>query len=90
MKEYSRVVVERYGLDPHTDTALLAATMGLVEEAGEVAGLINHRYFRNQPYRREQLVEEMGDLFFYYTLLCEASQITLAEIIQHNQQKVRS
>ena len=68
--------------------------LGLVNEAGEVAGKIKkiHRDYDGlitDEYRKE-LAKEMGDVLWYLSALCEKFNLTLEEIAQMNIDKLYS
>ena len=68
--------------------------LGLVNEAGEVAGKIKklHRDFDGKitdDYRKE-IGKEMGDVLWYLSALCEKFNLTLEEIAQGNIDKLYS
>jgi NTP pyrophosphatase (non-canonical NTP hydrolase) len=68
--------------------------LGLVNEAGEVAGKIKkiHRDYAGEitnEYRKE-LAKEMGDVLWYLSALCEKFDLTLENIAQMNIDKLYS
>ncbi|MBT4870518.1 MAG: nucleoside triphosphate pyrophosphohydrolase family protein [Candidatus Diapherotrites archaeon] len=68
--------------------------LGLVNEAGEVAGKIKklHRDFDGKmtdDYRKE-IAKEMGDVLWYLSALCDKFDLNLAEIAQANIDKLYS
>jgi len=68
--------------------------LGLVNEAGEVAGKIKkiHRDYDGEvteEYRKE-LAKEMGDVLWYLSALCNKFNLTLEEIAQGNIDKLYS
>ena len=68
--------------------------LGLVNEAGEVAGKIKklHRDFDGEvtdDYRKE-LGKEMGDVLWYLSALCEKFDLKLEDIAQGNIDKLYS
>ena len=66
--------------------------LGLVEEAGEVAGIFK-RIYRNferdrSHITKEHLIEELGDVLWYLTALCDSYGITLEDIYEKNVKKL--
>lgn len=66
--------------------------LGLVEEAGEVAGLMK-RVHRNLPKDRERatrenFIDEMGDVLWYLTACCFIHKTSLEEVWEHNKKKL--
>lgn len=67
--------------------------LGLVEEAGEVAGLMK-RVLRDFPKDRkratpEHFIEEMGDVLWYLTACCIVSGTSLDELWEYNLKKLK-
>ena len=69
---------------------LVLAAMGLCGEAGEVSELIKKHQFHGKPLDHDKLVLEMGDVFWYFTLLCVQMGIPLTSIIHANIDKLRA
>lgn len=66
--------------------------MGLAEETGEVLGIAK-REKRNFPNdvrytSRDHMVEELGDVLWYLTAVCDSYGITLNEIWEENKKKL--
>jgi NTP pyrophosphatase (non-canonical NTP hydrolase) len=67
--------------------------LGLVSEAGEVAGVWK-RVLRQDPtntdseYVKEQMLQELGDVLWYVTALCLQNNISLEELILINTEKL--
>ena len=72
----------------HTDHAIVYPTLGLVNEAGEVAGKIK-KIFRDkdgvisEP-DREALKSELGDVLWYLTQICTELDLSLEEVAAQN------
>lgn len=62
----------------------LHAAVGISGEAGEVLDMIKKTWIYGKPLDREKLVEEMGDILFYYFALMAQHGITLEEIADVN------
>jgi len=69
--------------------------LGLVSEAGEVAGKIK-KILRDQngqmllPENREAISKEIGDVLWYIAALCSDLDIDLDEVAQENLNKLNS
>ena len=69
-------------------------TMGLCEEAGEVAALRkrelrrNFRDVKTMMHIRDKYVEELGDVLWYLTACCVVNNIPLEEVWQANVAKL--
>jgi NTP pyrophosphatase (non-canonical NTP hydrolase) len=74
--------------------AIVYPTLGLVNEAGEVAGKIK-KIFRDKQGQitdedREALKSELGDVLWYLTQICTELDLTLEEVAEHNITKLFS
>jgi NTP pyrophosphatase (non-canonical NTP hydrolase) len=64
--------------------------LGLVEEAGEVAGAVKKHVHHGRPLHttRVKVLEEVGDTLWYLTRTLRAYGWTLEEALVHNEQKL--
>lgn len=72
----------------HTDHPIVYPTLGLVNEAGEVAGKVK-KIFRDKEGAisnedRESLKYELGDVLWYLTQICTELDLTLEEVAAAN------
>jgi NTP pyrophosphatase (non-canonical NTP hydrolase) len=88
-QEYTSEVLGTYaGADTVIDQLNLGA-LGLAGESGEVVDQIKKCLFQGHEIDRLKMVDELGDVLWYYTLICKAMGITLQEVMQHNVAKLR-
>lgn len=78
----------------HTDHAIVYPTLGLANEAGEVAGKVK-KIFRDRngiisEADREALKGELGDVLWYLTQICTELDLTLEEVAEANLTKLFS
>lgn len=78
----------------HTDHPIVYPTLGLANEAGEVAGKIK-KIFRDKAgvigeTEREALKQELGDVLWYFTQICTELDLTLEEVAEANIVKLAS
>ncbi len=71
---------------------LLYTTLGLVSEAGEVAGKVK-KIIRDDesvisPERHEQLIDELGDVLWYCAMIADELNITLGYAAERNISKL--
>lgn len=76
------------------DSPIVYPTLGLVNEAGEVAGKIK-KIFRDKGGNisaedREALKYELGDVLWYLTQICTELDLTLQEVATANIEKLFS
>ena len=75
-----------------TDHAIVYPTLGLVNEAGEVAGKIK-KIFRDKggvisEDDRAALKDELGDVLWYLTQICTELKLPLEEVAAQNVSKL--
>ena len=74
------------------DDPIVYPTLGLVNEAGEVAGKIK-KIFRDKngmigEKERADLKSELGDVLWYLAQICTQLDLTLAEVAEYNLEKL--
>ena len=67
---------------------ILHATIGLNEEAGEVAGLAKKQYCRNREIDDDRWVGELGDVLWYLVAVATLKGISLEQVWEHNCEKL--
>jgi NTP pyrophosphatase (non-canonical NTP hydrolase) len=77
-----------------TDHPIVYPTLGLANEAGEVAGKIK-KIFRDKggvigEAERAALKDELGDVLWYLAQLCTELELTLEEVAAANLEKLAS
>lgn len=68
--------------------ALTLGSMGLTGEAGEVSEMIKKNVFYDKPIDKTKMVEEMGDLLWYFTHLLITFDLSMKEVEQANMDKL--
>lgn len=66
---------------------LAGAALGLVCEAGEAGDVIKKYLFQGHELNADHLMEELGDTFFYMTVIMQVMGLTLTDVITANQKK---
>lgn len=64
--------------------------MGLAFEAGEVGDLGKKYILHGKPVDRDKLKEEMGDVLWYFALLCQYYDFDFGDILSKNQEKLEA
>jgi NTP pyrophosphatase (non-canonical NTP hydrolase) len=91
---YIEEVLRIYHVSPsHFDSAewqtqVTLGALGLAGEAGEVANIVKKAVFHGKTLDRERLRDELGDVFWYFALLCDGANLSLQEIIETNNRKM--
>jgi NTP pyrophosphatase (non-canonical NTP hydrolase) len=71
------------------DEAIEYLTLGLLSEAGEVAGKIKKKIRDGEPADyREQLSAELGDVFWYLAVLTDRLGLNLSDVAFENMSKL--
>ena len=78
----------------HTDHPIVYPTLGLVNEAGELAGKVK-KIFRDKDgvisaEDREALRGELGDVLWYLAQICTELDLSLSEVAEANLHKLYS
>lgn len=78
----------------HTNHPIVYPTLGLANEAGELAGKIK-KIFRDKngvigDEDREALKQELGDVAWYWTQICTELNLTIEEVLEANIEKLAS
>lgn len=79
---------------PEIGHAVIYPTLGLANEAGEVAGKVK-KIFRDKggvigEAEREALKGELGDVLWYLAQVCTELGLSLDEVAEHNIEKLYS
>lgn len=91
-EEVTRQLIRDYSTTSLREVTSIC-TLGLAEEAGEVAGLLK-RELRNYPQDRERATpehytEELGDVLWYLAACCEVFHISLEDVWRTNIEKLK-
>lgn len=62
-------------------------TLGLVSEAGEVAGKWK-KLIRDGKFDEDAFLAEIGDVLWYTTMLCSSAGVSLEELAERNYKKL--
>lgn len=93
LDDYQRLSRKTWSLI-RTDHAIVYPTLGLANEAGEVAGKVK-KIFRDRngeigAAEREALKQELGDVLWYLAQICTELDLTLSEVASANLTKLLS
>lgn len=83
----SEEVIQRLS-DPKV-VRLLHAAMGLTTEAGELVDMLKKHIFYGKPLDEVNVIEELGDSFWYAAIAIDVVQTTLDEVMTRNVAKLR-
>lgn len=76
-------------IQPHTNNKeeVIHWTVGLGEEAGEVLGVVKHKYYGGQ-YSVEDMVGELGDVLWHVAALCTSIGLEMSDVAEYNLAKL--
>lgn len=75
-------------IQPSEDMCLTMAGFGLVGETGEVVDTLKKHLFQGHNLSREVMIDELGDVLWYWTLLCMCCDTTPDEVMAENVHKL--
>lgn len=87
-EEYQKAV-QHTSAEQEREGMLFLSFVGFLGEMGEVAELIKKHLWNGKPLREDHLTEELGDVLWYYTLICNAYHISLERIFEVNLVKMK-
>ena len=87
MQDYTEFVISRLICQDGDEVGL--AALGLAGETGEVVDHLKKYLYHGKPINREAVLLEMGDVFFYYTMLMKLLDTDIEEITSMNMAKLK-
>lgn len=94
LEEYNKyhLLVQQGGLDVghKFDNNFLHAAIGMSTEAAELLDIIKKKYWgKKVDYSKQKIIDEAGDLFWYFWLLMQQEGIDFNEILAYNTRKLK-
>jgi NTP pyrophosphatase (non-canonical NTP hydrolase) len=89
LEEYEQLAARTLNPGLTRDQRLMDAAAGLVEEAGEVLGLVRKNAFMGHPLDTQRATIELGDALWCLTAAAGALGVSLEEIARANIAKLR-
>jgi NTP pyrophosphatase (non-canonical NTP hydrolase) len=86
--EYVGGLLNRENFRPDIVNSILHATCGLTGEAGELLDMVKKIVWQGHPIIKEDIKKELGDIRFYYQALLNFFELTDAEVIAGNTEKL--
>ena len=72
-----------------TKDLLTVSALGIAGESGEIVDLIKKVLYHDHELDTDKLCKEIGDLLWYFVLLCETTGLTLEQVMETNVAKLR-
>lgn len=86
--EYIKKCKRTYTWQGLRDIEVYMLCMGLAGETGEVIDYLKKVGFQGHTFDIEKLKSEMGDMMWYFAMLCDFFNIKFEDILQANVQKL--
>lgn len=95
IREYSELALRTLAEPVAADYVLstLNAATGIASEAGEINEIVKKRFFHNHPDTdavRVHMAKELGDLAWYWVLMCRCYNLDPADVLQTNIEKLKA
>lgn len=87
--DYSTFVQETCGVESGYDRLLLGS-LGLAGETGEVCDYVKKVMFHTHDFDVPHLIEELGDVLWYLTLIAASQHYSLTEVLERNVEKLHA
>lgn len=88
VQEYQELAMRTKNNDLTRDQLLLDGVLGLCGESGEVADMLKKHLFQGHDFKKEDLINELGDVMWYIALICESQHLSLNGIMVRNIDKL--
>lgn len=89
LNEYHAAAMRTRDLDLDVNSTLIVGALGLAGEAGEVVERIKKHTFHGHELDWRAVVEELGDVMWYVTLIADALEVDLDHVATINMRKLR-
>ena len=91
VKEYEQFVASCFNENPTNNKVLdfVHMTMALMSESGEFADIVKKAVFHSKETSKVDLIDELGDVLFYFMNICHFLDITLDDVMEANLIKIR-
>ncbi len=88
-EQYRQDVFRTVRPDLEAKDRLLSGALGLCGEAGEVADQLKKHFFHGHPLDQAKLSSELGDVLWYWVLLCDTLGLSMESVVAGNVEKLR-
>ena len=79
----------RMAFHGHTAIPLTQAGAGIVKEGGEILDHIEKWIYFGNPYDKEAISKEIGDVLWYVALACNTIGVNMEDVMEANVEKLR-
>lgn len=88
-QQYTAEILRTYAGANDPLSKLTLGALGLAGETGEVVDLIKKHVFQGHAIDQEQLRDELGDVLWYFMLICHTVGCSLEEVMICNVEKLQ-
>lgn len=90
-EEYTQEVMRTCGIKSTGDyrDMLMLGALGVAGESGEVADIIKKHVYHGHALNMDKLIDEIGDVLWYLTVLAKSQHYDLGEVMERNIEKLR-
>jgi len=88
--EYINACKRTYDWQGLPDIEICMLCMGLAGETGEVIDYLKKVGFQGHEFKKEKLISEMGDMMWYFAMLCNYFNINFEDILKTNIEKLKT
>lgn len=88
-EDYLDEILRTYAGPPDFKSKMALAALGLAGETGEVIDQVKKHLFHGHEVDLAQMKDELGDVLWYFMLVCQACGFSLADIMSANVAKLR-
>jgi len=87
-KEYQEQALRTANVNDPKERIIMNAVLGLNGESGEIADSIKKTLYQGHKDNREHLIEELGDVLWYVSLMAYGLNVSLSEVAERNISKL--
>ena len=86
---YLKEILRTYAGSGEVHDKLCLGALGLAGEAGEVVDIVKKFLYQGHEIDHAKMCDELGDVLWYFALICHVSGTTLKEVMHGNVAKIR-
>lgn len=87
-QQYVTEIMRTYAGADDPVSKLVLGALGLAGETGEVIDMIKKRVYQGHAIDQEKLRDELGDVLWYFMLICHTGGYSLEEVMIANVEKL--
>jgi NTP pyrophosphatase (non-canonical NTP hydrolase) len=88
IQEYQELAMRTKNTELTRDQQLIDGVLGLCGESGEVSDMLKKHLFQGHDFKKEDLINELGDVMWYIALICESQHLSLNGVMVRNIDKL--